>query len=150
MKLAEALSLRADLQKRIANIGQRLNANAKVQEGDKPAEDPYQLLTELDEMIQKLEKLIARINRTNNLTLDGDSSLTELIAKRDALSYKISILREFLQNASAKVERYSNTEIRIESTVKVSKLQKQVDKLSKELRELDIRIQCLNWSTELL
>lgn len=150
MKLAEALRLRADLQKRIASIGQRLNANAKVQEGDKPAEDPYQLLTELDEMIQKLEKLIARINRTNNLTMDGDSSLTELIARRDALSYKISILRGFLQNASAKVERYSNTEIRIQSTVKVSKLQKQVDKLSKELRELDTQIQCLNWSTELL
>jgi len=34
MKLAEALTLRADLQKRIAQLKERLLINAKVQEGD--------------------------------------------------------------------------------------------------------------------
>jgi len=47
MKLAEALHLRADLQKRIAQLGDRLNNNARVQEGDEPAEDPAVLLAEL-------------------------------------------------------------------------------------------------------
>ena len=47
MKLAEALHLRADLQKRIAQLGERLQANAKVQEGDEPSEDPALLLSEL-------------------------------------------------------------------------------------------------------
>ena len=44
MKLAEALTLRADLQKRAAQLQNRLYNNAKVQEGEKPAEDPRGLL----------------------------------------------------------------------------------------------------------
>ena len=53
MKLAEALNLRADVQKRIASLKERLIRNAKVQEGDVPAEDPVMLLKELDENKQK-------------------------------------------------------------------------------------------------
>ena len=49
MKLAEALSLRADLQRRIAALRERLRKNARVQEGDTPAEDPLELLAELNE-----------------------------------------------------------------------------------------------------
>jgi prefoldin subunit 5 len=37
----------------------------------------------------------------------------------------------------------------VTSTETVSELQKQNDKLSKELRELDEKIQELNWTTEL-
>ena len=40
MKLAEALSLRADLQKRISQLEVRLKNNARIQEGEEPAEDP--------------------------------------------------------------------------------------------------------------
>ena len=40
MKLAMALSERADLQRRIAELSGRLENNAKVQEGERPAEDP--------------------------------------------------------------------------------------------------------------
>ena len=38
MKLAEALILRSDLQKRIEQLRVRLNNNAKVQENDEPSE----------------------------------------------------------------------------------------------------------------
>lgn len=38
MKLAEALSIRKDLQKRIQQIGMRIQNNVKVQEGDEPLE----------------------------------------------------------------------------------------------------------------
>ena len=34
MKLAEALSIRKDLQKRIQQLGQRIQNNVKVQEGE--------------------------------------------------------------------------------------------------------------------
>ena len=40
MKVAEALQLRADLNRRIAQLGERLNANALVQEGESTPEDP--------------------------------------------------------------------------------------------------------------
>ena len=150
MKLATALSERADLQRRITELGGRLNNNAKVQDGEKPSEDPNELLNELNKDFERLEELIARINHTNNETKSGDVTLTDLIAKRDCLKQKIGIMRSFLNTASEKISRYSKTEIRILSTVSVSELQKELDKLSKELRETDETIQGLNWTTDLI
>ena len=43
MNLANALAQRADLQRRMAQLGSRLMNNAKVQEGEQPAEDPKAL-----------------------------------------------------------------------------------------------------------
>ena len=149
MKLATALSQRADLQKRLTELNTRLKNNAKVQEGEAPAEKPAELLKELDGLLSQLEELVAKINLTNSTTLAGGKTITELIAHRDMLSKKLSIMRGFLDEASSKVDRYSRTEIKIESSVDVAKLQKQVDALSKELRETDEKLQELNWTTEL-
>ena len=150
MKLATALSERADLQRRISELGTRLNNNAKVQEGEKPSEDPKALLKELDECLIRLEELVARINRTNNCTKSGDLTITDLIARRDCLKMRIIIMRNFLNASSEKVSRYSKAEIKIMSTVSVSELQKQVDGWSRQLRETDELIQGLNWTTELI
>ena len=150
MKLANALSERADLQKRLQQLAVRMNNNAKVQEGQKPAEDPAALLKELDALCARMEKLVAAINLTNSRTVSDGVSLTELLSRRDALKQRMSILRSFLDTASSKIDRYSRSEIVIESTVSVAKLQKQVDQLSKELRELDEKIQELNWTTDLI
>lgn len=68
MKLAEALILRADCQKRIEQLKQRLIRNAKVQEGDQPAEEPEKLLEELERIAGDVLLLIRRINRTNAAT----------------------------------------------------------------------------------
>lgn len=150
MKLATALSERADLQRRIAELGSRLNNNAKVQEGEKPAEDPKALLKELDECIKRLEELVARINKTNNAAGSGGLTITDLIARRDCLKERIRIMRDFLNASSEKISRYSKTEIKILSTVSVTELQKQVDGYSRQLRETDELIQELNWTTELI
>ena len=48
MKLAQALILRADTQKRIEQLKVRLLSNTKTQENEKPSEDPKLLLKELD------------------------------------------------------------------------------------------------------
>ena len=150
MKLAEALVQRADLQNRIAQLRLRLMRNAKVQEGEKPAEDPKALLEELNRDFVRLEELIARINHTNNVTEFEGKTLTDYIAKRDCLKQKITIMRSFLDRSSEKVARYSKTEIKIMSTIEVADIQKEVDVLSKELRETDEKIQELNWTTELI
>ncbi|MBO4868163.1 MAG: DIP1984 family protein [Clostridia bacterium] len=150
MKLATALSERADLQRRISELGTRLNNNAKVQEGESPSEDPAALLSELDADFVRLEELVSRINLTNNATKSGGKTLTELIAKRDCLKQRISVMRSFLDCSSEKVNRYSKTEIKIISTVNVTALQKEVDCLSRQLRETDELIQGLNWTTELI
>ena len=149
MKLAEALILRADLQKRLLQLRERLELNARVQEGEQPAEDPAALLKELDALLAEQEDLIRRINLTNARTEAGGELLTALLARRDCLTEKISMLRGFLNTASNITGRTSRMEIKIHSTVPVAELRKQVDSLSKQLRELDIRIQSANWTAEL-
>ena len=150
MKIAEALILRADIQKRIAQLRTRLNNNAKVQENEEPAENPELLLTELENLISQLNDLIVKINRTNTLSKIDGISLVELIAKKDTLSQKAGILREFIEIASQKVDLYSTTEIKVFSTVNVSQQQKKLDKLSKEIRETDTKLQQANWTIDLV
>ena len=151
MKLANALSQRSELQTRIRQLEDRLDNNAQVQEGEQPAEDPMELLKELDADYVRLEELISSINRTNNSTkLEDGTTLSDLLAKRDCLKGKLSILRGFLNSASSLVRRHSVSEIKVKSTVDVRQLQKQVDGLSKDLRELEETIQEKNWTTELM
>ena len=150
MKLAVALSERAQIQQDIRALTERLLRNAKVQEGDKPSEDPEKLLKELEDCTRRLEDLIARINLTNSSAKIGSVSITEHMAKRDALKIKVNTYRDFLSAASDKLQRYSNKEIRIFSTVDVVQLQKKVDSYSKELRKLDEKLQEANWTVELL
>ena len=150
MKLAEALILRADIQKRIEQLKSRLAYNAKVQEGEKPSEEPNALLAELDALTGELERLIVRINLTNCTAKTDGKSLTELIAKRDVLTLKAGALRAFAQVAAQKIDAYSRSEIKILSTVDVAALQKQVDELAKQIRQLDTTLQGANWQTDLI
>lgn len=72
MKIAEALALRADLQKRRERLKNRLVKNARIQDGDAPEEDPAELQTEPKKSAGELTLLIQRINRTNPLRIsDG-------------------------------------------------------------------------------
>ena len=150
MKLAEALILRADLQKRIDQLRVRLNNNAKVQENDEPSEKPEDLLNELDSNINQLKILIKQINKTNCVTVSNGQTLADLIAERDTLTLKSNVLRGFLNIAGQKVNLYSTTEIKIMSTVDVPALQKELDLLSKKIRETDTELQQANWLTELI
>ena len=150
MKLATALSERSDVQRRLSELRGRLAANARVQEGEEPAENPAELLAELNEGVAKLEDLVTRINLTNAATVAEGVSLTAMLARRDALKEKVDIMRNFLDCASNLAGRATHSEIKVKSTVKVAALQKDVDALSKELRQLDEKIQELNWTTELL
>ena len=149
MKLAEALGLRADLQQRISQLETRLKNNVRVQEGEQPAEVPEVLFKELNRDLEQLQELIFRINSTNMLTKKDGITLTELISQKDVLSLRISVLRSIIQEASGNINRYSTNEIRMVRTVDVAALQSSVDSYSKQLRELDVTIQQLNWSTDL-
>ena len=150
MKLAQALILRADTQKRLEQLKGRLLDNAKIQENERPSEDPKLLLKELDRLSDELFRLILAINLTNSSAKFENVSLTEMIAKKDTLSQKASVLREFAKSASQKVDLYSNSEIKILSSVDVTTLQKQIDELSKEIRELDMKLQEANWQVDLV
>ncbi len=150
MKLAEALSIRKDLQTRVEQLKSRLLNNVRIQEGEAPAEEPQELMKELDSCLQQLEELIYRINLTNMHAMSGKKTLTQLMAERDVLTKRVATLREVFNKASSSSERYSRTEIKYVTTIDVKALGKQVDKLSSQLRSLDVEIQSINFTTELM
>lgn len=150
MKLAESLIERADLQKRAAQLEERIVRNMLVQEGQTPPEDPTQLLAEFMEVTQTLELLLPRIHRANlSATLPDGMSLTAALTRRDMLDLRLQVLRRAAATASERQTRYSNSEVRILSVLPARELQKQVDALAKARRELETQIQQLNWLTEL-
>lgn len=149
MKLAEALQERADLNRRIADLTSRLADNALVQEGERTAEDPAELMAELDRCAAALEERIAQINLANCRTAVDGKTLTELLARRDCLKLRIGAYRELLGNASQTARRARGTEIKVLSAVNVAELQKKVDAMSRELRTLDNTIQQANWTTDM-
>lgn len=150
MKLAEALIERADLKARISQVVSRMEDNALIQEGDKPAEDVSELANMYESMMGELETLIIRINKTNAETLVLNMSLADAIAKRDCLKSKISAYRSVKESSLTKHDRYSTSEIKYVRTTDISKLQRMVDDYSRQYRELDTKIQERNWTAELL
>src|SRR5262249_28814264 len=150
MKLAEALVLRADVQKRIEQLRNRLRQSVLVQEGETPPENPQELLAEAERLTNQLARLVARINRANlATTLPNGPPLTDALAQRDALQTPYSLLERAAEMASARIDRYGRSEIRKVATVDIGALRKQMERLAQERRELDTAIQATNWATEI-
>ncbi len=150
MKLAEALQERADLNRKIDELRRRTGNSLLVQEGEEPAEDPEVLLRELNGCIERLETLMAAINLTNGRTKVNGKSLTEIIARKDALMVKVSAYRDFVYTSGLSTNRARGTEIRIRPVMKTAELQKEADRMAKEIRELDNLLQETNWKTKLI
>lgn len=151
MKLAEALVLRADCQRKVAQLKQRLERVMKVQEGEQPAEQPDVLLAELTKTLDELVVWIKKINKTNSLSpFDQDRSLSDALAERDGLMQQRNILHDLLEAAAIKQDRFSRSEVKFYRTMDVNVLQKNADELSKRYRELDFKVQEKNWSIELI
>lgn len=151
MKLAEALILRADAQKRLMQLRQRLMRNALVQEGDQPAENPTVLLTEVERITAQLQDLIQRINRTNSTTaFDGEMTLADALAVRDMLRQKHGIFSNLAQTAVGTNMRHTRSEVKFVATVNVADVQQEADALAKAHRDLDSRIQAANWTVDLV
>lgn len=152
--LGEALNRRSDLQKRVAQLDERLRGNVLVQEGDQPAEPPDELLAELHRACDELEALVAQINATNAATkLPSGMTVTQALARRDVLVLRRSALRSAIKETSGQGgvwRRYSRSEIRMVRQIDVARLQEQADALAKARRELDTEIQQHNWTTDLI
>ncbi len=154
--IGEALNRRADLQKRIAQLQDRVSACVLAQEGEEPPENPDELLAEHASLCDELEGLIAKINHTNaTARLAGGETVTEGLARRDALALRQGALRAAIKAATGGslglgLTRYSRSEIRLVRQVRVSELQSRLDQLAKERRELDNRLQENNWQATLI
>lgn len=151
MKLAEALAERSDCQNRIEELKKRMLRVARIQEGEPPAEDSDDLLVEAQRLFARVLELISAINRTNGATVfDGKKTISDAIAQRDVVGKRRDFLSGIADAASTRQDRYSKSEVKFVSTFSIAQLQKEVNLLSKEYRELDTRLQELNWKTELV
>jgi len=151
VKLGEALILRADYQKRIEQLKNRLVNSAKIQEGEEPPEKPQVLLDEIDNIMKELTRLIQRINKTNcSVQFDNTRTLADVLVERDQIWEKRLILSTLSDTASIRHDRFSRSEVRFLSTIDIAETQKQIDKLSKEFRELDTKIQGMSWTIDII
>ena len=150
MKLAEALIRRADLQRRLAQLKSRAVDAARIQEGDEAEEDATALLGDFDRAADELEQLIERINVQNLKTeVQNGLTVTAALAKRDALHQRHGMRVELADAAARRSDRLTRSEIKFVAAVNIRDLRQQVDDLAREIRELDNRIQQVNWATEL-
>ncbi|MFJ4253464.1 MULTISPECIES: DIP1984 family protein [unclassified Microbacterium] len=152
MKLAEALTARADLQRRIEQLRARITANARFQEGEEPSEDANALLVDAEADLARLRDLIRRINATNaRLDLGADGTMTDALATRDVLRLRHSLLADAAASASGNTQfpRQMRSELRQISALPVAELRANADRVAQELRELDNRIQQANWTNDL-
>ncbi len=151
MKLAEALLIRSDMQKKLAQLKNRIRSNVKVQDGDTPSEDPNALMIDASQIISELSNLIERIHRTNAIAkTDKGQSILTLLVERDTLEMRHKLLIEAIEATDTEVDRYSHREIKWNIIVSVAGLQKQADDIAMKLRKINIVIQSNNWQIDLL
>ncbi|MFF8602415.1 DIP1984 family protein [Streptomyces sp. NPDC015232] len=155
MKLAEALAERAEATRRVEQLRARVVGSARYQEGETPAEDAARLLAETTEVLDSLESLIRRINRTNaSVSVDGERTLTDLLARRDVLRLRHAVITAAADAAAGSNERGYGRQLRSElmmlSALPVAELRGQADLIAREIREVDVTIQRTNWEVDLL
>ncbi|MET9950998.1 DIP1984 family protein [Streptomyces sp. NPDC006339] len=155
MKLAEALALRADAARRVEQLRARVVGNARYQEGEAPAEDAAGLLAEADQVLEELESLIRRINRTNSAAvIDGGGTLTDALARRDVLRLRHALLTAAADAAAGRDQhgmvRQLRSELKMLSALPVAELRARADVVAREIRETDVLIQRSNWEIDLL
>ena len=150
MKLAEALILRADSQKRLEQVCQRLLRSSKVQEGERPPEEPEALIEALEKLVSELTNLIQRINRTNSQSvLEPGETLSDALATRDLLKMKHGAYRDLAEAATVTQDRSTRSETKFQSTVDVATIQIEADRAARAHREIDTKIQAANWQIDL-
>lgn len=155
MKLAEALALRSDAARRVEQLRTRIVGNARYQEGEEPAEDAAALLTEIGDVLDELETLIQRINRTNAAARIGsEETITDALARRDTLRLRHAVVTAAADAAAGRSQggmgRQLRSELKMLAALPVAQLRAQADRFAQELRELDVCIQRSNWEVDLL
>lgn len=151
MKLGEALSLRARQAQKLNDLRERIVRNALVQEGEKPAENAFELLDEFADESVAHAKLLSRIGRTNASVSMPPGTLADELHAREHLR-RLRGLYEAAAKAATpgNTPRYMRSELKYVALLDVPDLRVQIEKFDQQIREIDARVQEINWQTELL
>jgi len=162
MILAEALAARKDLLTEINVLSERAAANVLRYEDEDPEENvgAGDLLSQMAEKLGEFEAMNVAINKTNNkvrLSFDGNTmNLMEAIALRDRMALSIKRQRsvlEALEGGKTRnrygYEKRTKDDVRQVPTMDPAELRNSIDGESARMRQLDVEIQKVNWSTDL-
>lgn len=150
MKLAEALILRSDLNKKLASMKERLTRFAVVQEGDQPHEDPQEIFAEACGVAKTLRDLVIQIETGNQAAkLSDGRTVAQALAERDYLIQSHAFVNALIEGTKKEPDRYGMKEIKWVATISVKDYQKRLDDYAKAIREINVKIQEANWKHEL-
>lgn len=152
MKLAEALLERKRVKEEIAALRERAQRDSRVQEGDKPAENPEELLSKILELVDRLRRLTTAVNKTNMaVKLPYGQVLMEAVVERDVLKLLHETAKGVAETAVGTHEwRVTRSEIKFAPTIDVAAWRHRADEYAKRYRELDAAIQAANWTNDLI
>ena len=101
-------------------------------------------------LVDELEILIRQINKTNTVTALDSGTLTDSIARRDALALKRRVVATAADAVAGRRDRVTRSEVRYLTSLDVAALRRQADELASEYRALDVKLQEANWATDLV
>jgi hypothetical protein len=95
--------------------------------------------------------LVRQINATNSATDFGDGmTIADAIAMRDSLGARYRAYQTMYDAGTISVSRYNQNEIKFVRYTNLKEIQGQLDKLAKEYREMDTKLQGVNWAVDLV
>jgi len=146
MKLAALILEKSDIENKVSQLVTRINSCARIQEGDTAPEEPAELLEELNTVYKRLELVNNAITRANHSAKFSDNQpyLINALVARDVLAKKIGQLNSIV-NSCGTQQRFARNEIKFVTNIDVVSLRAEIDKLTKEKRDLNAKIQELNW-----
>ena len=82
--------------------------------------------------------------------LRSSGTISDALAERDVLALQRTAYADLAQMGAITQGRITRSEVKYVSTINVAEIRKRADELAKNYRDLDARIQELNWQTELV
>lgn len=158
MKLGEALTLRKKQAEKLNELRTRIQTNALVQEGDAAQEDVHKLVGEYAALSAEHRDLVLKINKTNQETVTthntAQRTLAQLIAERENLIRQRNLYITTAEAATVTgrdlYNRYSRTEIKYVPQINVPDFRATADDLAQQVTKIDVKIQSINWETDLV
>ena len=152
MLLAEALLRKAVLKKELEALEQRMSESARVPHDEEPVDDYLILLDNYNEKEYELREMSLKILSTNNKTVftEGET-ISQAIIRRDSLKRVVSMYNKLLSAATGGGRGlFSSRDIKYKRIVNMDKVRADMNIAAMQYRDLDVKLQQLNWNTELL
>ena len=152
MLLAEALLRKAILKKELEALEQRMGESARIPHDEEPADDYLLLLNSYHEKANELLDMSFRILDTNSNTVFGEGeTISQAILRRDSLKRVVSMYNKLLSAATGGGRGlFSSRDVKYKRVVNMDKARSDMNHAAMQYRDLDIKLQQLNWNTELL